>query len=162
MRDDECIVAWPRVSAADVRKLARGEGADIAARLINHRDVLAPDMLSADTVRKISELSGVSADWIMGLTDEMYSAAAETQQALQSRSGSPAAAAWHRCLVDEPEEGETVIIYDPDSTYLFELAVYRDGFYTYQDDAEDGPDVLSSMYWLPVPPLPEEVLHDVS
>lgn len=64
---------------------------------------------------------------------------------------------WHRCFEVEPADGQTVILLIPGPFPVFECCVYRDGFYTEPDEPEDGPDVDSTMWWIPAPELPEEV-----
>ena len=64
---------------------------------------------------------------------------------------------WRRCLVDEPEEGQLVLLLDPDILYMPDIALYHDGQYI--DDGGDGEamDVKSCHWWLPLPSFPLEV-----
>ena len=64
---------------------------------------------------------------------------------------------WRRCLVDEPEEGQLVLLLDPDVLYMPDIALYHDGQYI--DDGGDGEamDVKSCHWWLPLPSFPLEV-----
>ncbi len=63
---------------------------------------------------------------------------------------------WRRCLVDEPEEGQLVLLLDPDVLYMPDIALYRGGQFI--DEGGDGEalEVKSSMWWLPLPPFPWE------
>ena len=75
------LTGWSlRLTAGEIRAIAAGtfEGwADVHCS----NDLLAPDKLDAETVRKLSTLTGVSADYIMGLSEDMYpEAAVKTQQ----------------------------------------------------------------------------------
>ena len=74
------LTGWSlRLTAGEIRAIAAGifEGwADV--RCTN--DLLDPDRLDAETVRKLSTLTGVSTDYLMGLSEEMYPAAADPQQ----------------------------------------------------------------------------------
>lgn len=69
-----------------------------------------------------------------------------------------AAAIYHRCLVDEPEEGQLVLLLDPAVLYMPDIALYRDGQYI--DDGGEGEtmEVKSCHWWIPMPPLPDEIL----
>ena len=72
--DDETVFySWytSRLTAGDIRAMAGGTF-DRWDRMNCRNDVLDPDKLDADTVRKVSSLTGVSADWIMGLSEDMY------------------------------------------------------------------------------------------
>lgn len=64
---------------------------------------------------------------------------------------------WRRCLVDEPEEGELVLLLDPGCPAMPNIVRYRDGQY-YDEIAHYGAqEVKSFMWWLPLPPFPWEV-----
>ena len=63
---------------------------------------------------------------------------------------------WRRCLVDEPEEGQLVLLLDPGCPAMPNIVRYRDGQY-YDEIAHYGAqEVKSFMWWLPLPPLPWE------
>lgn len=70
-----------------------------------------------------------------------------------------AVAIYHRCLVDEPEEGQLVLLLDPDVLYMPDIALYHDGQYI--DEGGDGEtlEVKSCHWWISLPPLPEEMLR---
>ena len=61
---------------------------------------------------------------------------------------------WRRCLVDEPEEGQLVLVFYPSG--WAEVCVHREGMFI--DDIGRGckTNVNSSVWWLPLPPLPRE------
>lgn len=73
--------------------------------------------------------------------------------------GKEGAATYHRCLVDEPEEGQLVLLLDPDVLYMPDIVLYHDGQYI--DEGGDGEalEVKSCHWWIPLPPLPEEMLR---
>lgn len=66
---------------------------------------------------------------------------------------------WRRCLVDEPEEGQLVLLLDPDVLYMPDIVLYHDGQYI--DEGGDGEalEVKSCHWWIPLPRLPEEMLR---
>lgn len=69
------------------------------------------------------------------------------------------AATYHRCLVDEPEEGQLVLLLDPDVLYMPDIVLYHDGQYI--DEGGDGEalEVKSCHWWISLPTLPEEMLR---
>lgn len=64
---------------------------------------------------------------------------------------------WRRCLVDEPEEGQLVLVVDPDIASMPDVCVYRDGQFVDGLGHGDAMEVKSSWLWLPLPPFPWEV-----
>ena len=68
-----------------------------------------------------------------------------------------AVAIYHRCLVDEPEEGQTALILDPFDRSVSDVVVYRDGQFVDERGRGEALEVKSSMWWLPLPPFPWEV-----
>ena len=69
-----------------------------------------------------------------------------------------AVAIYQRCLVDEPEEGQLVLLLDPDVLYMPDIALYRDGQYIDEGGEGEALEVKSCHWWIPMPPLPEELL----
>ena len=67
---------------------------------------------------------------------------------------------WRRCLVDEPEEGELVLVVDPDIPSMPDVCVYRDGQFVDGIGRGDAMEVKSFWLWLPLPPFPWEVQDD--
>ena len=63
---------------------------------------------------------------------------------------------WRQCLVDEPEEGQLVLLLDPDVPYMPDIVLYRDGQYIDDGGKGEALEVKSSMWWLPLPPFPWE------
>lgn len=61
---------------------------------------------------------------------------------------------WRRCLVDEPEEGQLVLVVDPDIPAMPDVCVYRDGQFVDGLGRGDAMEVKSFWLWLPLPPLP--------
>lgn len=64
---------------------------------------------------------------------------------------------WRRCLVDEPEEGQLVLLLDPDVLYMPDIALYHDGQYIDEGGDGEAMDVKSCHWWLPLPSFPLEV-----
>lgn len=64
--------------------------------------------------------------------------------------------AWRRCLVDEPEEGQLVLVVDPDIPSMPDVCVYRGGQFVDGLGRGDAMEVKSFWLWLPLPPLPWE------
>lgn len=67
-----------------------------------------------------------------------------------------AVAIYHRCLVDEPEEGQTALVLDPFDRSVSDVVVYRDGQFVDERGRGEALEVKSSMWWLPLPPFPWE------
>lgn len=63
---------------------------------------------------------------------------------------------WRRCLVDEPEEGQLVLVVEPDIPAMPDVCVYRDGQFVDGIGRGDAMEVKSFWLWLPLPPLPWE------
>lgn len=63
---------------------------------------------------------------------------------------------WRRCLVDEPEEGQLVLVVDPGIAPMPDVCVYRDGQFVDGIGHGDAMEVKSFWLWLPLPPLPWE------
>lgn len=63
---------------------------------------------------------------------------------------------WRRCLVDEPEEGQLVLVVDPDIASMPDVCVYRGGQFVDGIGHGDAMEVKSFWLWLPLPPLPWE------
>lgn len=62
---------------------------------------------------------------------------------------------WRRCLVDEPEEGQLVLVVEPDIPSMPDVCVYRGGQFVDGIGRGDAMEVKSFWLWLPLPPLPE-------
>ena len=61
---------------------------------------------------------------------------------------------WRRCLVDEPEEGQLVLVVDPD------MCAYLGGQFVDGLGRGDAMEVKSFWLWLPLPPFPWEVSEE--
>lgn len=71
-------------------------------------------------------------------------------------SGTGAAAgAYHRCLVDEPEEGQLVLLLEPGVASMPDLCLYVGGQYVGEIGDGEPLEVKSCWWWIPLPPLPE-------
>ena len=68
--------------------------------------------------------------------------------------------AWRRCLVDEPEEGQLVLLLDPDVPYMPDIVLYRDGQFLDEGGEAEALEVKSCHWWLPLPPFPWEVSEE--
>ena len=66
---------------------------------------------------------------------------------------------WRRCLVDEPEEGQLVLLLDPGCPAMPNIVRYRDGQFFDEIAHYGAQEVKSFMWWLPLPSLPEEMLR---
>lgn len=64
---------------------------------------------------------------------------------------------WRRCLVDEPEEGQLVLVVDPDIASMPDVCAYLGGQFVDGIGHGDAMEVKSSWLWLPLPPFPWEV-----
>ena len=64
---------------------------------------------------------------------------------------------WRRCFVDEPEEGQLVLLLDPDVLYMPDIVLYRDGQCSDEGGNGEALDVKSCHWWLPLPSFPLEV-----
>ena len=67
---------------------------------------------------------------------------------------------WRRCLVDEPEEGQLVLVVDPDIASMPDVCVYRDGQFNEDGGKGDAMEVKSFWLWLPLPTFPREVSEE--
>lgn len=67
---------------------------------------------------------------------------------------------WRRCLVDEPEEGQLVLVVDPDIAPMPDVCVYLGGQFVDGLGRGDAMEVKSFWLWLPLPPFPWEVSEE--
>lgn len=67
---------------------------------------------------------------------------------------------WRRCLVDEPEEGQLVLLLDPSVLYMPDIVLYRGGQYIEDGGEGEALEVKSCHWWIPLPPLPWEVSEE--
>lgn len=67
---------------------------------------------------------------------------------------------WRRCLVDEPEEGQLVLVVEPDIPAMPDVCVYRDGQFVDGLGRGGAMEVKSFWLWLPLPPFPWEVSEE--
>ena len=67
---------------------------------------------------------------------------------------------WRRCLVDEPEEGQLVLVVDPDIPAMPDVCVYLGGQFVDGIGHGDAMEVKSFWLWLPLPPFPWEVSEE--
>lgn len=61
---------------------------------------------------------------------------------------------WRSCLVDEPEEGQLVLVVDPDIASMPDVCVYLGGQFVDGIGRGDAMEVKSSWIWLPLPQFP--------
>ena len=86
-------------------------------------------------------------DWIwQSLREPAAAATAQRNEAKALR--------WKQCLVDEPQDGQTVAILA--STDWLDVAVYRDGQYWYYADTTEAVEVKSNYFWCELPDMPKE------
>lgn len=67
---------------------------------------------------------------------------------------------WRRCLVDEPEEGQLVLVVEPDIPAMPDVCVYHGGQFVDGLGRGDAMEVKSFWLWLPLPPFPWEVSEE--
>lgn len=67
---------------------------------------------------------------------------------------------WRRCLVDEPEEGQLVLVVDPDIASMPDVCAYLGGQFVDGLGRGDAMEVKSFWLWLPLPPFPWEVKEE--
>lgn len=67
---------------------------------------------------------------------------------------------WRRCFVDEPEEGQLVLVVEPDIPAMPDVCVYHGGQFVDGLGRGDAMEVKSFWLWLPLPPLPWEVSEE--
>lgn len=67
---------------------------------------------------------------------------------------------WRRCLVDEPKEGQLVLVVEPDIPAMPDVCVYRDGQFVDGLGRGDAMEVKSFWLWLPLPTFPREVSEE--
>ena len=113
-----------------------------------------------DTAKKdtLSVSGKVAATSPGGRGEEEYGGAAATSPGGRGESERVSNLdTWRRCFVDEPEEGQLVLLLDPDVLYMPDIVLYRDGQFI--DEGGDGEalDVKSCHWWLPLPSFPLEV-----
>lgn len=63
---------------------------------------------------------------------------------------------WRHCLVDEPEEGQLVLVVDPGIASMPDVCVYLGGQFVDGIGHGDAMEVKSFWLWLPLPPFPRE------
>ena len=68
--------------------------------------------------------------------------------------------AWRRCLVDEPEEGQLVLVVEPDIPSMPDVCAYLGGQFVDGVGRGDAMEVKSFWLWLPLPPFPWEVSEE--
>ena len=67
---------------------------------------------------------------------------------------------WRRCLVDEPEEGQLVLVVDPDIASMLDVCAYLGGQFVDGLGRGNAMEVKSFWLWLPLPPFPWEVSEE--
>lgn len=116
-----------------------------------------------DTAKKdtISVSGGAAAVSPGGSGEEEYGGAAAVSPEGQGESERVSNLdTWRRCLVDEPEEGQLVLVVDPDIASMPDVCVYRGGQFVDDLGPGDAMEVKSFWLWLPLPPFPWEVKEE--
>lgn len=67
---------------------------------------------------------------------------------------------WRRCLIDEPEEGQLVLVVEPDIPAMPDVCVYLGGQFVDGLGRGDAMEVKSFWLWLPLPPFPWEASEE--
>ena len=113
-----------------------------------------------DTAKKdtISVSGGAAATSLEGRGEEEHGGAAAASPGGSGESERVSNLdTWPRCLVDEPKEGQLVLVVDPDIPAMPDMCVYRGGQFVDGLGRGDAMEVKSFWLWLPLPPLPWEV-----
>ena len=111
-----------------------------------------------DTAKKdtLSVSGGAAATSPGGRGEEEYGGGAATSPGVSGESERVSNLdTWRRCLVDEPEEGQLVLVVEPDIPSMPDVCVYRGGQFVDGIGRGDAMEVKSFWLWLPLPPLPE-------
>lgn len=136
-----------------------------AAAFCDGRDIFghsaAPGIVSdSDTGGEATpSVSGGAADSSLGegaFGDDNPSGAAR-HLPLHKGGSEAVSLTWRRCLVDEPEEGQLVLLLDPGCPAMPNIVRYRDGQFFDEIAHYGAQEVKSFMWWLPLPPFPWEV-----
>lgn len=130
---------------------------DPASMSIKEAAAFCEAVSKLDTAKKdtLSVSGGAAATSPGGRGEEEYggAAAASTGESGESERVSNSDT-WRRCLVDEPEEGQTALLLDPFDRSVSDVVVYRDGQFVDERGRGEALEVKSSMWWLPLPPFP--------
>ena len=113
-----------------------------------------------DTAKKdtLSVSGGAAATSPGGRREEEYGGAAAASPEGRGESERVSKLdTWRRCFVDEPEEGQLVLLLDPDVLYMPDIVLYRDGQFIDEGGNGEALDVKSCHWWLPLPSFPLEV-----
>lgn len=157
---------------------------DPASMSIKEAAAFCEAVSKLDTAKKdtLSVSGGAAATSPGGRGEEEYGGAAATSPGESGESERvsnldtngetipqpPAAAApftqgslkWQRCLVDEPEEGQLVLVVDPDIAAMPDVCAYLGGQFVDGLGHGDAMEVKSFWLWLPLPPFPWEVSEE--
>ena len=110
---------------------------------------LSPDKLDADTVRKLSTLTGASADWIMGLSEDMFPE--QAAKPLTDLDGLFASVGWKSGTPLDDGRFLTVISYGENQGWNEFTADFSDGeWLVFDRPLMKGMTVLA---WWPLPPV---------
>ena len=116
-----------------------------------------------DTAKKdtLSVSGGAAATSPGGRGEEEYGAAAATSPGGRGESERVSKLdTWRRCFVDEPEEGQLVLVVDPDIASMPDVCAYLGGQFVDGLGRGDAMEVKSFWLWLPLPPFPWEVSEE--
>lgn len=116
-----------------------------------------------DTAKKdtLSVSGGAAATSPGGRGEEEYGGAAAASPGESGESERVSNSdTWRRCLVDEPEEGQLVLVVDPDIASMPDVCAYLGGQFVDGLGRGDAMEVKSFWLWLPLPPLPWEVSEE--
>lgn len=116
-----------------------------------------------DTAKKdtLSVSGGAAATSPGGRGEEEYGAAAAASPGGTGESERVSNLdTWRRCLVDEPEEGQLVLVVDPDIASMPDVCAYLGGQFVDGLGRGDAMEVKSFWLWLPLPPFPWEVSEE--
>ena len=116
-----------------------------------------------DTAKKdtLSVSGGAAATSPGGRGEEEYGGAAAASPGGRGESERVSKLdTWRRCLVDEPEDGQLVLVVDPDIASMPDVCAYLGGQFVDGLGRGDAMEVKSFWLWLPLPPFPWEVSEE--
>lgn len=136
---------------------------DPAGMSIKEATAFCEAVSKLDTAKKdtLSVSGGAAATSPGGRGKEEYGGAAATSPGGSDESERVSNLdTWRRCLVDEPKEGQLVLVVEPDIPAMPDVCVYRGGQFVDGLGHGDAMEVKSFWLWLPLPPLPWKVSEE--
>lgn len=148
---------WQKKAWDEYMRCGRGDPAGMS---IKEAAAFCEAVSKLDTAKKdtLSVSGGAAATSPGGRGEEEHRGAAAASPGERGESERVSNSdTWRRCLVDEPEEGQLVLVVEPDIPSMPDVCVYRGGQFVDGIGRGDAMEVKSFWLWLPLPPLPLEV-----